>query len=82
MPKYTNPSPSLAFYAVSTSDSTDLPNGQCRRLYVAGTGNLTVKNDAGDNITFTAVPAGTMLDIGTARVMSTGTSATGIIACY
>lgn len=52
-----------------------------RGLYVGGTGNVRVDTAGGDtDVTFTSVPAGTVLPIQAIRVKSTGTTATNIVA--
>lgn len=62
--------------AVMPSDSTDL---QFKRLYVGGTGNVVVKSAPdGAAVTFSAVPAGTQLEIAGTRVMA-ATTATSIV---
>lgn len=71
--------PTNVFAAITPNDSADLPT-PARSIYVGGTGNVVVKNAAGASVTFTAVPAGTILPIATARVMATGTTATLLIA--
>jgi hypothetical protein len=71
--------------ALSPSDSTDLPvtPGQvCAGLYVGGAGNVSATTLGGVAVTFTAVPAGTILDASLRRVLSTGTTATAIQALY
>lgn len=69
------------FYAVTPADGTDLPNGQCRQLYVGTGGTVAAVNKDGDTVSFTAGDGG-YLNIRTARVLATGTTATGIIALY
>lgn len=66
--------------AVTPSDST---NVGCRSLYVGGTGDVAIMA-YGDStaITLSAVPAGTILPIWCAKVMSTGTTATLMVALY
>jgi len=66
--------------AVTKSDSTVLspiPRG----LYVGGAGDLVVTMAGGGDITFTAVPAGTILPIRVSKVKA-ATSATAIVAIY
>lgn len=67
--------------AVTPSDSTEL--GQVRALYVGGAGNLavTMRGDTAA-VTFSSVPAGTLLPLAVAKVMSTNTTATAIVAIY
>ncbi len=65
-------------FAVTKSDTTifAVPT---RAIWVGGTGDLTVTMQGGTVLTFTAVPAGTWLDLCTTKVMSTGTTATLIV---
>lgn len=72
-----------AAYAVTPSDSTDLPS-TAYGLYI-GTGG-TLKVDCGDDslggrvtVSFAGVAAG-LLPLRVLRVYATGTSATGIVA--
>jgi hypothetical protein len=54
-----------------------------RAIYVGTTGNLTVKMAGSENtITFTAVPAGSLLPIRVTQIRSTDTTATNIVALY
>ena len=66
---------------VTPSDSTDLTGA--RGVYVGTAGNVALMA-IGDSaaVTFTAVPAGTILPIRIKRVMSTNTTASTIIAIY
>ena len=54
----------------------------CKAIYIGGAGNLTIKNDAGDNILFTGVTAGSILPISTVQIMSTGTTATPLCVLF
>lgn len=68
---------------VTPNDSADLPNGPCRALIFTNSGSVTLVTYAGTTVT---------LSIGTTwfgvqyirakRILNTGTSATGIFACY
>ena len=80
----TNSSTSAAEYfaAVTPHDSNNLPSGQCRGIYIGGVGNLTVLDAGGTPITFTALAVGVVDPSATARILSTGTTATAIIALY
>lgn len=76
---------SSSFAAAVTPHDTNTIN--CTRgLYVGGAGDVKVsmaddaKGDA--TVTFTAVPAGSLLPIQVKRVFSTGTTATAIVALY
>jgi hypothetical protein len=67
--------------AVTKSDSTVL-NGT-RALYIGGTGDVAVRMEGGQNsLTFSAVPSGTTLPIRVDQVLSTGTTATLILALW
>lgn len=50
-----------------------------RALYVGGTGNVRVRTVQGTTVTFTAVPAGFILPVMVDMVLSTSTTATGIV---
>ena len=67
--------------AVTPSDSTDLAFNS-RALYVGGAGNLVVTMAGGGDVTFTAVPAGSILPVRVTRVKSTSTTATAILNLY
>ncbi len=67
--------------AVSKSDVTVLTT--TRFLYVGGTGNVAVTMvGTGAAIVFKLVPAGTMLPVRVTKVLSTGTTATNIVAIW
>lgn len=65
--------------AVTPSDATDL--GITKAIYVGGTGDLTVTMASGNDVTFTAVPAGFLLNIRVQKVLA-ATDATLVIALY
>ena len=67
--------------AVTPSDSTVL-SPPFRGLYVAATGVVVVTTLGGTDVTFTGVPAGSILPIVGTKVRATGTTATGIVALY
>lgn len=71
--------------AVTPNDSTDLPEGPCRALWIVGTGTLRITNRAGRVVNYAAAELKLAPDIfpfGAKRVHSTGTTATGIRALY
>lgn len=71
--------PSPQFMAVVPSDGSDLPAAS-RAIYIGGAGDLRVMSIAGDTVTFVGVPAGSVLPIRCSRVLSTGTTATNLVA--
>lgn len=68
---------------VAPSDANDLPNGPTKALWVGGAGALAVilKDDT-VSVIFSAVPAGTLLNVRVKRVLVTGTVATLMLALY
>lgn len=67
--------------SVTPSDGTDLAVTS-RALYVGGEGDINAIMRGGETVTFSAVPAGTVLPIRAARVRSTGTTATNILSLW
>ena len=63
--------------AVTPSDSTIYTPPLCG-LWIGGAGNVTVKGRSGNAVTFTNVPAGTILPMVCQAVMATNTTATSI----
>lgn len=72
-------SPASNAAAVTPSDSADLPTSS-KRLWVGTGGNVTLVTVGGATVTYTAVPNGTYLQVRAARVKSTGTTASNIVA--
>jgi hypothetical protein len=74
--------------AVTPSDTVNIPsvsggtNDEGCILYIGGAGNLKVLTIGGDEVTFTAVPVGTTLQVRVHRVFATGTTATAIVALW
>jgi len=72
--------PATKAVAVTKSDATVVDFAS---LYIGGAGDVAVeaRNMSGTaaNVTFKAVPAGTVLPIACTKVLSTGTSATDIV---
>lgn len=67
--------------AVTKSDSTVMQ--PTRALWVGGTGDVAVVMAGNETtVTFTGVPAGSILPVQATKVMSTNTTATSIIALY
>lgn len=71
--------------SVTTSDSTNLAE-PARSLWVGGAGNVVAVFSTGTGqesaVTFTGVPAGTLLPVNVIRVNATNTTATSILALY
>jgi hypothetical protein len=67
--------------AVTPHDTTQLATVS-RGLYVGGAGNVAVLMASGQTVTFVGVAAGSVLPIRVARVNSTNTTATNIVALY
>lgn len=75
-------SPAQNAAAVTPNDSTDLTN-TARALYIGGAGNVTLDTAGGQTtVAFVGLAAGTILPVRTARVRSTGTTATNIVALW
>lgn len=78
--------PEYQAYAVTPSDSVDLPSGpdtgSCRGLYITGAGNVSVNLLNGGTAVLTSLSAGQYVVCGITRVLSTSTTATGILALY
>lgn len=76
--------PASEALAVTPSDSDADWDPVPRGLYIGGAGDVTVKmmGSNGNVVTFTAVPAGTILPIRARRVNSTGTTATAIVRIW
>lgn len=65
---------------VTASDTTII--AATRAIVAAGTGDLAVVFPDSSTATFTEVVAGQIYPISVIKVMSTGTTATGIVALY
>ncbi len=78
-------SPGEVFVAVTASDSTNLPSGSCRGIYVGVAGDVALygADDAvGTSVVFKNLVAGVVHPLAARRVLSTGTTATDIVAVY
>lgn len=73
--------PSFSFAAVSPDDATILR--PTRAIYVGVTGDLSVMGaEDGAAVVFAAVPAGSLMPLRVVKVLSTGTTAGGIVALF
>ena len=72
--------PATKAAAVTPNDTTDLPF-TAKRLHIGTGGTVALVTSGGDTVTYTAA-SGTYLNVRAARVKSTGTTATNIVAEY
>lgn len=77
-----NTGPAYGAESVTPHDSNGI--AETRALYIGGAGDVKVDMANGDDtaITFSAVPAGTILPIRVIKVYDTDTDATNILALY
>lgn len=76
--------PGLHAEAITPADATDL-TAVTRGVYVGVTGDVTVVmmgTEGDSSVTFTAVPAGSVLPIRVREISATGTTATDIVALW
>ena len=73
--------PGQAIVSVTPSDTADLVYGQCRAMHANVAGNIAFWDGRGNPVTLTVV-AGMPLPYAARRILSTGTTATGIHAVY
>ncbi len=74
-------SPIRSAQTVTPDDTNDLPVLP-RALYIGGAGDVHLTTAGGQEVTFAAVPAGTILPVRAGRVWATGTAATSILAMW
>ena len=67
--------------AVTLHDSNTL-TPPSRALYVGGAGNLKVTLAGGTTVTFSSVPAGTVLPVRASVCWSTGSTASNVVSLY
>lgn len=72
---------SKIYIIYQASSQTTIGNAGCM-LYVGGAGNVTVLTIGGDEITFNAVPAGTILPVQVIKLYSSATTATLVNALW
>lgn len=65
--------------AITPTNGADLAF-RTTAIWVGGAGNLALVLSSGDTVTFTAVPAGTLIRVRADQVPSTGTTATNLVA--
>jgi hypothetical protein len=81
----TNYSPTFPMYpggavAITPSNTVNLANPSV--IYIGVSGNIRVLTAQGDDVTFNAVLAGTVLPVQVIRVWATNTTATNLIGIY
>lgn len=69
---------------VTPNDSADLPNGVSRGMLFTGAGNVTFLTAKGTQVTIPVNSAwyGAVIYIRAKRILATGTTSSGIYACY
>lgn len=68
--------------SITPSDSTDLPGGACRAIWVGGDGNISIVTPGGATVVYSGAKAGSVLPARAKRVKATGTTATSLVAMY
>jgi hypothetical protein len=68
---------------VTPNDGADLPNGECRGLFVTAAGTVALVTHLGTTVTLTfpATACGVVQYIRAKRILATGTTST-VLACY
>ncbi len=75
--------PSNEFYPVEPANTSDLPHGQPKALFIGTGGNLTCVGEGSDEpVLFKNLPDGCWAPIRPRRIMITGTDAEDIVALY
>lgn len=74
-----NPAGALLSAPVTPSNTVDFTGFRTRGLMVGGAGDVRLQTPVSGPVTFTAVPAGTVLPVAASRVLATGTTATAIV---
>lgn len=76
-------SPAGAATAIVPNDSTDLAT-HSRAIFIGGAGHLAVEltGQPGSSVVFNNVQAGVVYPLRVSKVLSTGTTATGIVALW
>ena len=71
--------PAVAAAAIVPDDTADLAHAT-RAIYVGQAGALTVRMVSGDEVTLAEVQAGMIYPLRVARILATGTTASGLVA--
>lgn len=75
--------PATNMVSANLSDTANLTNGNCRGIYVGVSGNVAVIFvGASTSVTIPSLAAGIIHPMEVSRILSTGTTATGIFVAY
>lgn len=74
--------PGVKYRSVTPDDNNDLPGGFARAFWVGGLGDIVIVDITDHEEVFPIPYNGYILALGSARVKSTGTTATDIKAIY
>jgi hypothetical protein len=75
-------SPADQFVAITPSDTTDIPTGPTRAIYVGTGGDISCFDRDGVACVFKNVPTGTVLPVVTRRVTAANTGASNLVAMF
>ncbi len=67
---------------ITPSDTVDFPRESSRAIWCGVAGDIAVITFDGTTVTFVGVLAGSVLPVACTRVLSTGTTATSLLALY
>ena len=75
------------YKTITPSDTLKLTNAsgnitRCRGVYIGGAGNLAVKDEKNNAVTFVSLAVGVIHPISTDQIMNTNTTATNIVALF
>lgn len=66
-------------FTITPSDATNYTQGGARGLYIGGSGNVSLVTPQGSVVSLVGVVTGTVLNIRSVRINSTGTTATNLV---
>ena len=67
---------------IAPDNSNDVPGGLCNGIYVGTAGDVCVLDSHGNSPVFKNVPNGGTINVRARRVLSTGTTASDLVALY
>ena len=70
------------FYTIDVSAADAVFDRYIAGVWVGSGGTVILKNDEGTSVTFTNVPSGYFLPFPTKTVVSSGTTASGLVAVF